>query len=77
MEDRAHLMKDYHDQEREGELDSRDPVEIAGDDGKYVDTEVANADAHDNDARLVRGGSLKTGLKNKIGSLRHRKAHDE
>ena len=59
-------MKDYHDQERSGTLDRRDPVAIAGDDGKYVDMEIANA---------KRSGSL-SGLKKRIGSLR-KKRHDD
>ena len=72
MEDRAPLMEDYHRAERKGTLDQRDPVEIAGDDSRYVDMEIANS--RDTDAGGMKkstGGSLK----HKIGSLRHRK-HD-
>ncbi|TKA83824.1 hypothetical protein B0A55_00157 [Friedmanniomyces simplex] len=75
MEDRAHLNKDYHRAERNGTLDTRDPVEIAGNDGKYAELEQANV-AKDVDADMKRGGSLR-GLKNRIGSLRHRKHGDE
>lgn len=81
MEDRAHLMKDYHTAERDGTLDKRDPVAIAGDESKYVDAYYANS--KDNDAARMggigRSGSIKEGIKKRIGSLRHRKhgSHDE
>ncbi|KAK3706294.1 hypothetical protein LTR37_012809 [Vermiconidia calcicola] len=70
MEDRAQLTRDYKDQERDGTLDQRDPVHIAGDDGKYADMEFANS--KDTDAGHKHSGSM-GGLKQKIGSLRHRK----
>jgi hypothetical protein len=81
MEDHAHLMKDYHKAERDGTLDRRDPVAIAGDDGKYVDLEYKNSGmSKDADASMRRSSSLRhagEGLKKRIGSLRHRKNHDE
>nr|POF13035.1 hypothetical protein CFP56_10183 [Quercus suber] len=75
MEDRAALMKDYHKAEREGTLDKRDPVVIAGDESKYNDAYYANS--RDNDAARMGGigpsSSIKEGIKKRIGSLRHRK----
>lgn len=80
MEDHAHLMKDYHNAERQGTLDTRDPVEIAGNDGKYVDAEMASyANSRDNDAAVKRTGSLRAAgdsLKKRIGSLRHKNHED-
>jgi hypothetical protein len=78
MEDRAQIDADYHEAQRRGTLDDRDPVVIAGDDSKYVDMEIANS--HDNDihSRPKRTGSLSGALKKRIGSLRHKgKAHEE
>jgi len=80
MGDRAHIKQDYHNAQRKGTLDARDPVEIAGGDGKYVDAELANyARSHDNDATVKRTVSIRAAgdsLKKRIGSLRHRN-HDE
>lgn len=68
MEDRTHLMKDYRDQRRKGTLDQRDPVEIAGDDSKYVDMELSNTTATET------GGKHPhlDGLKKRIGSMKHK-----
>ncbi|KAK5124264.1 hypothetical protein LTR85_001967 [Meristemomyces frigidus] len=78
MEDREHIAKDYHKAERKGTLDSRDPVEIAGDEGKYADMEHANsAHAIAYEDGLRRHGSLKEGLKRRIGSLRHPRKNDD
>ena len=68
MTDRSGQKK-YHEAERRGKLDPRDPVEIAGDDGKYVDMELA-AEARAND-RDVKGHGFGS-LKKRIGSLKHR-----
>nr|POF26020.1 hypothetical protein CFP56_22168 [Quercus suber] len=75
MEDRAQLMKDYHQAERDGTLDKRDPVTIAGNESKYNDAYYANS--KDNDASKMGGigpgGSIKEEIRKRIGSLRHRK----
>lgn len=58
------MMKDY---------DKRDPIAIAGDDAKYTDLQhAADVDAHP----VRRHGSLKEGLKRRVGSLR-KKGLDE
>ncbi|KAK0257445.1 hypothetical protein LTR91_019392 [Friedmanniomyces endolithicus] len=75
MGDRAQINRDYHRAERKGTLDTRDPVEIAGNDAKYAGLEHANV-AKDVDADNKHGGGLR-GLKNRIGSLTHRKHEDE
>ena len=79
MQDRSRISKDYHDAERRGQLDPRDPVEIAGGEGNYVDMEVAtaraNAEATSSDANMSRGG-IRGSLKKRIGSLK-KKARDE
>ncbi|KAK0914384.1 hypothetical protein LTR02_001769 [Friedmanniomyces endolithicus] len=75
MGDRAQINRDYHRAERKGTLDTRDPVEIAGNDAKYAGLEHANV-AKDVDADNKHGGGLR-GLKNRIGSLTHRKHDDE
>ncbi|KAK5135360.1 hypothetical protein LTR08_005302 [Meristemomyces frigidus] len=73
MEDRAHINQDFHRAERKGMLDSRDPVEIAGDEGKYADMEHANnSSARDYEDGLRRKGSVVGSIKRRIGSLRHR-----
>lgn len=66
LQENSHLMKD-HNKNKE-----TDPVHIAGDDGKYVDMELANT--HDTDAGIRRSGSLREGLKKRIGSLRKKRA---
>ena len=74
MEDRAQIAKDFKDGQRKGTLDQRDPVEIAGDDAKYAELEMANASSSDANGRAP--GSLKTAtgsLKKRFGSLRHRR----
>lgn len=68
-------MSDYDKSARKGTLDQRDPVEIAGDDGKYAELEMANAEASGSGgiSRPREGShSLKDGLKRRIGSLKHR-----
>lgn len=77
MDDRSHINREYHDQQRKGKLDPRDPVEIAGDDGKYVDYQIRNG-AEQGDVHGVRQ-DLREGmgsLKKRIGSLRHRNKDD-
>ncbi|KAK4550367.1 hypothetical protein LTR36_003334 [Oleoguttula mirabilis] len=77
MEDREHINKDFRKAERKGTLDARDPVQIAGSDAKYADMEYANnAHAREYEEGLRGHGSLKEGLKRRIGSLRHRKNDD-
>lgn len=77
MSDHSLLNKDYHRKERDGSLDQRDPINIAGDDAKYVDLQRANdTDLHRD---MHRTGSLRhagDSLKKRIGSLR-RKHHDD
>ena len=76
MEDRAHLTEDYHRAERKGTLDQRDPVEIAGDDGKYADLEFAAAGSSNNGRARRSSGGVGGSLKKRIGSLRHHKKAD-
>jgi hypothetical protein len=78
MEDRAHIDADYRKAKRDGTLDKRDPVKIAGDDAKYAELEFANTTDADAEymGGMTRGGSLRKGvgsLKKRLGSLRHRK----
>lgn len=79
LQDRSRISRDYHDAERRGELDPRDPVDIAGGEGRYVDLEVAdaraNAEATSSDPNMNRGG-IRGSLKKRIGSLK-KKARDE
>lgn len=75
MEDRAHLRNDYHDAERRGKLDPRDPVTIAGDDSKYADLQFENG-AEDGNMGGPNHSTIGS-IKKRIGSLRHRKAHHE
>ena len=73
MEDHAHLNRDYHRAERDGSLDGRDPVTIAGDDRKYH--ELARTNDTDLQHDMNRGGSIKKrvgSIKRRIGSLRHK-----
>ncbi|KAK6396861.1 hypothetical protein LTR81_025873 [Elasticomyces elasticus] len=76
MGDRSHINKDYHRAERKGTLDTRDPIEIAGNDAKYAELEQANV-RKDYEADVGRKNSVVGGLKKRIGSLRHRKDRDE
>ena len=64
-------MKDYNKKKANGTLDDREPVHIAGDDGKYAEMEFANS--RDTDAGVRRSGSLREGLKKRIGSLRKKR----
>lgn len=76
MEDHAHLAHDYHEAERAGKLDPRDPVTIAGGDAKYA--ELQHANNHELESSVRRTGSLRAageGLKKRLGSLR--KKHDD
>lgn len=78
MEDRAHIDSDYAAAKRNGTLDPRDPVVIAGGEAKYVDMEIANSNDADIQSRPRRKSSLTGNLKRRIGSLRHKgKSHDE
>ncbi|KAF2163998.1 hypothetical protein M409DRAFT_68224 [Zasmidium cellare ATCC 36951] len=72
LQEGTHLMKDYSKKKENGTLDNRDPVHIAGDDAKYADMQFANS--HDTDAGVRRSGSLREGLKKRIGSLRKKRA---
>jgi hypothetical protein len=77
MEDRERIDSDYAAAKRDGTLDTRDPIAIAGDDGKYVDMEIANSNDADIQSRPRRGSSITGTLKKRIGSLRHKgKSHE-
>ena len=80
MGDRSQINRDYHKAERKGTLDARDPVEIAGGDGKYAEAELAAyGSSRDHDSNVKRKGSIRAAgdsLRNRIGGLRHRN-HDE
>ena len=62
-------MQDYHERERKGKLDQRDPVDIAGDDSKYVDMELANASTAEPRHKHI-------SLRERIGSLKQRNKDD-
>jgi len=69
-------MDDYDRSARKGTLDTRDPVEIAGDDGKYADLEIAQAQA--SSSSRPRGSSgIGSKLKKRIGDLRHHHDKDD
>lgn len=72
MSEGSRLNHDFDRAKRNGSLDARDPIDIAGGESRYVDMELANA--KDND--IKRSGSLRQGLKKRIGSLR-KKSRDE
>lgn len=76
MADRSEINKSYHEQKIRGTLDDRDPVEIAGDDGKYVDLEMKNAGRDMEDGAQHPATSTLGKLKGKLGDLRHRKRED-
>ncbi|EGP87637.1 unnamed protein product [Zymoseptoria tritici ST99CH_1E4] len=64
--------------DRSNKKDHRDPVELAGGESKYVDMEFAKTNDHDagGNAGVQRSGSLRAGLKKRIGSLRRKKDSD-
>ncbi|KAF7196772.1 hypothetical protein HII31_01911 [Pseudocercospora fuligena] len=62
----------YKNRKQRGSLDNRDPVDIAGGEGHYVDAEIAHT--NDTDSGMRRKGSLRDGLKKRIGSLRKKRA---
>lgn len=67
--------KAYRKTERDGLIDNRDPVDIAGGESRYVDNEIA----HTNDIETGRersGSGLRDGLKKRIGSLRKKARSD-
>lgn len=72
MSDRSHGHR------KSGSKDLRDPVLLAGGEGKYQDMEFAATNDHDagGNAGIQRSGSLRAGLKKRIGSLRKKKADD-
>lgn len=74
MAEGSQLRHDYRAAKRDGTLDARDPVDIAGGESKYVDMELAKT--HDSDANRHRSGSLREGLKKRIGSLRKKNRDD-
>ncbi|KAJ9625913.1 hypothetical protein H2203_004681 [Taxawa tesnikishii (nom. ined.)] len=73
------MMSDYDKMRDHKQLDTRDPIAIAGDDAKYVDMQHSMGSA-DTDAFVKRTGSLRRageGLKKRIGSLRKKDRDDE
>ena len=77
MEDHARLMRDYHKAERNGTLDPRDPVVIAGGDAKYAELQYANDNSLQSNVK--RTGSLRAageGLKKRFGSLGKKSGDD-
>ncbi|KAI7251743.1 hypothetical protein KC335_g16193, partial [Hortaea werneckii] len=75
MEDRRQIMKDYKDAKRRGSLDPRDPVDIAGGNSRYADAEFAQTrdNYKSSESEIHRSGSLKEGLKKRIGSIKKKK----
>ena len=76
MDDRSHLMKDYRQRERDGTLDRRDPVVIAGGEGNYADMQIAAAAKQDGGAEPEVKKSGHGSLRQRIGSLRHKNKDD-
>lgn len=74
MSEGSQLRHDYNAAKRNGTLDTRDPVQIAGGESKYVDMELAHT--HDTDSHKRHSGGLREGLKKRIGSLR-KKGRDD
>ena len=50
----------YKNRKQNGSLDNRDPIDIAGGEGHYVDAEIAHT--NDTDSGMRRKGSLRDGL---------------
>lgn len=77
LQDSSALRKEYKKKERQGLLDTRDPTDIAGDDGRYTDVQAANdTDLHTGPRR---SGSLRAAgdsIKRRIGSLKHKHRDD-
>lgn len=75
LEDRSHINRDYEDAKKRGSLDDRDPRHIAGDDSKYADAQFANMrdNYKSSESEIHRSGSLKEGLKKRIGSIKKKK----
>lgn len=75
MEDRRQIMKDYKDAKRRGSLDPRDPVDIAGGNSRYADAEFAQTrdNYKSSESEIHRKGSIKDGLKKRIGSIKKKK----
>ena len=68
------LMSGHNQGKDRKSLDTRDPIVIAGNDAKYTDLQhAADTDAH---PTPLRKGSIKEGLKRRIGSIR-KKGLDE
>lgn len=67
-------MSDYDKSKKDRKsIDARDPVAIAGDEGRYADLQhAADVDAHP----IKRHGSLRDGLKRRFGSIK-KKGLDE
>lgn len=64
-------MSDHNRRKDRKSIDHRDPVEIAGDDAKYTDLQHASdVDAHRHNQQ--RKGSIKDGIKRRIGSIKHK-----
>lgn len=77
MQDHAKLNRAYHDAERNGTLDQRDPVAIAGGQAKYVELEMKNDKEYD--SNINRSSSLRLaadGLKKRFSGMRGKK-HDD
>lgn len=73
----SNLTKDYHNAERNGTLDKRDPVDIAGGQERYVDLEHKREREYT--SNINRTSSLRAageGLKKRIGSLRRKNKDD-
>lgn len=78
MQDSTTIDREYHRAERDGTLDTRDPIAIAGNESKYIELELKNGKDYDSDLRhadsLRQTGS---GLKKRFGSLRKKMHHDD
>lgn len=77
MSERSQLKKDFETAERNGALDKRDPMDIAGGQAKYV--ELENKNDKEYNSNINRSSSLRLageGLKKRLGSLRRKNRDD-
>lgn len=77
MSERSQLKKDFETAERNGTLDKRDPMDIAGGQAKYV--ELENKNDKEYNSNINRSSSLRLageGLKKRLGSLRRKNRDD-
>jgi hypothetical protein len=78
MQDHRKVSQDYNRAARTGNLDARDPVEIAGGEAEYAAL-YTSGHRRSTSSEVKRTGSLRAAgesLKKRIGSLRKKKEHE-